>query len=60
MDPQRFVQCPVERSAMLAKLLPQRLLGLGTGEVSRRRVSALPLLLRGRRGAVQSKEDHAG
>jgi hypothetical protein len=44
---------------MVTELLPQRLLGLGTGEVSRRRVGALPLLLRARRGAVQSREDRA-
>jgi hypothetical protein len=37
---------------MVAELLPQHLLGLGTGEVSRRNVGALPLLLRVRRGAV--------
>jgi hypothetical protein len=53
MDPQRFVQCPVERSAVVAKLLPQCLLGLGAGEVGRWRVAALPLRLRMRRGAVQ-------
>jgi hypothetical protein len=35
MDPHPFVQRPVERGAMVAKLLPQRLLGLGTDEVSR-------------------------
>jgi hypothetical protein len=45
MDPQRFIQRPVERGAMVAKLLPRRLLGLGTSEVSRRRVGAFPLLL---------------
>jgi hypothetical protein len=39
---------------MVAELLPQRLLGLGTGEVSRRHVDALPLLLRMRREAVRS------
>jgi hypothetical protein len=39
MDPQRFVQHPVERSAMVAKLLPQHLLGLGAGEVGRWRVA---------------------
>jgi hypothetical protein len=57
MDRQRFVQRLVERGAVVAELLPQCLLGLSTGEVSRRRVGALPLLLRTRRGAVRSRED---
>jgi hypothetical protein len=39
---------------MVAELLPQRLLGLGTGEVSRRCVDAFPLLLLTRRGAIRS------
>jgi hypothetical protein len=39
---------------MVAELLPQRLLGLGTREVSQRCVDALPLLLRMRRGAARS------
>jgi hypothetical protein len=59
MDPQRFIQRPVELGIMVAELLPQRLLSLGTGEVSRRRVGALPLLLRARHDAVRSREDHA-
>jgi hypothetical protein len=59
VDPHRFVQCPVERGVVVAELLPQCLLGLGTGEVSRRRVGALPLLLRTRRGAVPSRENPA-
>jgi hypothetical protein len=59
MDPQRFVQRPVERGAMVAELLPQHPLGLGTGEVSRRRDDTLPLLLRARRGAIRSREDRA-
>jgi hypothetical protein len=45
---------------MVAELLPQRLLSLGTGEVSRRRVDALPLLLRMRNGAAQSWKGGAG
>jgi hypothetical protein len=57
MDPQRFIQRPVERGVVVAELLPQSLLGLGTSEVSRWRVGALPLLLRTRCGAVQSRED---
>jgi hypothetical protein len=28
MDPQRFVQCIVERGVVVSKLLPQHLLGL--------------------------------
>jgi hypothetical protein len=37
---------------MVVEFLLQCLLGLGTGEVGRRRVDAFPLLLRMRRGAV--------
>jgi hypothetical protein len=37
---------------MVAEFLPQCLLGLGIGEVGRRRVDTFPLLLRTRRGAV--------
>jgi hypothetical protein len=46
---------------MVVELLPQRLLGLGTGEVSRWRVGALPLplLLQAHRGAVRSRQDRA-
>jgi hypothetical protein len=57
MDPQRFVQRSVERSVVVAKLLPQCLLGLGTDEVGRRRVGVLPLRLRTRRGAIRSREN---
>jgi hypothetical protein len=57
MDPHRFVQRPVELGTMVAELLPQRLLGLSTGEVSRRCVGGLPLLLWARCGAVRSRED---
>jgi hypothetical protein len=39
---------------MVAELLPQRLLGLGTSEVSRRRVNAFPLRLWMRRGVARS------
>jgi hypothetical protein len=42
---------------MVAELLPQCLLGLGTGKMSRRRVDAFSLLLRARRSAVRSRED---
>jgi hypothetical protein len=31
VDPQRLVQRPVERGVVVAKVLPQRLLGLGIG-----------------------------
>jgi hypothetical protein len=44
---------------MVVELLPQRLLCLGTGEVSQRRIGALPLLLWARHGAVRSREDRA-
>jgi hypothetical protein len=37
---------------MVAEFQPQRLFGLGIGEVGRRRVDMFPLLLRTRRGAV--------
>jgi hypothetical protein len=48
VDPQRFVQRPVERGAVVAELLPQCLLSLGTSEVSRTRS-----------GAVRSRENPA-
>jgi hypothetical protein len=44
---------------MVAEFLPQRLLGLGIGEVGRWRVDAFPLLLWVRRGAVRSWKDGA-
>jgi hypothetical protein len=52
VDPQRLVQCPVERGAVVAEFLPQRLLGLGFAEVGRLRIDALLFLLRTRRGAA--------
>jgi hypothetical protein len=33
MDPQRLVQHPVQRGAVIAELLPQLLFGLGVDEV---------------------------
>jgi hypothetical protein len=54
VDPQRLVQRPVERGAVVAEVLPQCLLGLGIGEVGRWRDGAFPLLLRARRGAIRS------
>jgi hypothetical protein len=36
VDPQRLVQRPVERSAVVTELLPQPLLCLGVDEVGRR------------------------
>jgi hypothetical protein len=51
VDPQRLVQRLVERSAVIAELLPQPLLRLGLDEVGRRRADMLPLLLRRRRGS---------
>jgi hypothetical protein len=54
VDPQRLIQRPVERSAVVAKLLPQLLLSLGLDEVGRRCAGALPLLLWMRRGATRS------
>jgi hypothetical protein len=44
--PQRLVQCVVDRGVVVLKLLPQRLLGLGLVEMSRRRAGVTPLLLR--------------
>jgi hypothetical protein len=52
VDPQRLVQCVVERNATVTELLSQCLLGLGLVEVGLRRTGVLPLLLRMRRGAV--------
>jgi hypothetical protein len=45
MDPQDLVQRIIERGAMVSKLLPQRLLGLGLVEVGRWSASLPPLLL---------------
>jgi hypothetical protein len=45
VDPQRLVQRVVERDAVVAEFLPQRLLGSGLAEVGRRCAHALPLLL---------------
>jgi hypothetical protein len=59
VDPQRLVQRPVERGAVVAEFLPQRLLGLGIGKVGRQRDDALPLLLQVRRSAIRSWEDRA-
>jgi hypothetical protein len=54
VNPQRLVQRPVERSAVVTELLPQLLLGLGLDEVGWRRAGMLPLLLRMRGGATRS------
>jgi hypothetical protein len=51
MDLQRLVQRPVERGAVVAKLLPEPLLRLSLDEVGQRAVSILPLLLQVRRGS---------
>jgi hypothetical protein len=59
VDPQRLIQRLVERGAVVAEFLPQCLLGLGIGEVGRRRDGAFPLLLRARRDAIRSWEDRA-
>jgi hypothetical protein len=45
VDPQRLVQRPVERGAVVGEFLPQRLLGLGIGEVGWRHDGAFPLML---------------
>jgi hypothetical protein len=45
MDPQRLVQRPVERGAVVTELLPEPLLRLGLDEVGRWGVGMLPLLL---------------
>jgi hypothetical protein len=50
MDPQGLVQRIVERGAVVPKLLPQHLLGLGLVEVGRRRAGMLSLLLLARHG----------
>jgi hypothetical protein len=51
VDPQRLVQRPVERGAVVTELLPEPLLRLGLDEVGRRGVDMLPLLLQARRGS---------
>jgi hypothetical protein len=51
VDPQRFVQRPVERGAVVAKLLPEPLLRLSLDEMGQRGVSVLPLLLQTRSGS---------
>jgi hypothetical protein len=58
MDPQRLVQCPVERSDVITELLPQPLLRLSLDEVGWRRAGTLPLLLRMCRGATRSWESN--
>jgi hypothetical protein len=52
VDPQRLVQHPVERGAVVTELLPQLLLGLGIGEVGQRRDGAFPSRLWARRSAI--------
>jgi hypothetical protein len=59
LDPQRLVPRPVERGAVVAEFLPQRLLGLGIGEVGRWRDGAFPLLLQARRSVIRSWENRA-
>jgi hypothetical protein len=54
VDPQHLVQCSVERSAVVAKLLPQLLLGLSLGKVGRRCAGTLPLLLWMRAGPPEA------
>jgi hypothetical protein len=49
VNPQRLVQRPVERGAVITKLLPEPLLRLGLDEVGRRGVDMLLLLLQVRR-----------
>jgi hypothetical protein len=51
VDPQRLLQRPVERSAVITELLPQPLLRLSLDEVGQRRSGTLPLLLRMCRGS---------
>jgi hypothetical protein len=59
VDLQRLIQRLVERSTVIAELLPQLLLRLSLDEVGRRRAGSLPLLLRMRRGATRSWESSA-
>jgi hypothetical protein len=51
MDPQRLVQSPVERGAIVAELLPEPLLRQSIDEVRRRGVGILSLRLQARRGS---------
>jgi hypothetical protein len=48
VDPQRLVQRPVERGAVVAELLPEPLLRLSLNEVGRRGVDILSPLLQAR------------
>jgi hypothetical protein len=61
VDSQRLVQRVVEQGAVVAELLPQRLLGLGFVEVGRRRAGVLSPLLRARQGAIEGggRDDEA-
>jgi hypothetical protein len=52
MDPQHLVQRSFERGVVVTEFLPQCLLSLGFGEMGQRRIDALLLLLRTRRGAA--------
>jgi hypothetical protein len=51
VDPQRLVQRPVERGAVVAELLPEPLLCLSLDEVGRRGVGILSPLLQARCGS---------
>jgi hypothetical protein len=51
VDPQRLVQCPVERGAVVAELLPEPLLRLSIDEAGRRGVGILSPLLQARCGS---------
>jgi hypothetical protein len=59
VDPQRLVQRVFERGAVVSKLSPQCLLGLGIIEVGRRRAGVLPLLLRAHDGDIWGGQDGA-
>jgi hypothetical protein len=56
MDPQRFVQRPVERGAVVTELLPLLLLRLSVGEVGRWHIDALLPPLRARCRITRGRE----
>jgi hypothetical protein len=57
MDPQRFVQCIVERGVVVSKLLPQHLLGLDL--MGQQRACVTSLLPWARDDDVRGGQDRA-
>jgi hypothetical protein len=59
VDPQRLVQHVVDRGAVVSKLLPQCLLGLGFIKMSRRRAGVTSLLHWGHDDDIRRGQDSA-